>query len=99
VAQITEAAIKKILDLDRSWICLSIVKGGCAEYKYAFSFQKPEVYQSFFVAGIEIIIPSDQIEELRDVAIDYRSTLVYSEFIVSENPYFSQICGCGISVK
>lgn len=95
---LSQKAADKIRSLGREWICLSLVKGGCAEYKYIFSFTKPEQHYFFSFDDLQVFVPFDQVNELQEAKIDYKSDLVSSEFFVSENEYFSRNCGCGISV-
>ena len=96
--QISEKAVKKLKSLNKSYISLSLVDGGCAKYKYLFSFSQESDFYSFIFEEIEVRIPNHQLTELEQAKIDYKSDLVSAEFFVLENPYFDKNCGCGISV-
>jgi len=81
-------------------ICVYLEKGGCAEYKYKFSFIKPEgECETFVTDGIRVIIPVRDIDKLSQIEIDHESNLLGEKFVISHNPYVTEKCGCGISIR
>jgi iron-sulfur cluster assembly accessory protein len=97
---LTDRAASKIVSKGKKHIYLYLEKGGCAEYKYCFAFTEPGLScTSFSVGEIEVRIPEQDLEKLSLVEIDYESNLLGEKFIIARNPYVTEKCSCGISIK
>jgi iron-sulfur cluster assembly protein len=98
VIKVSDKASQKIKSLGKDAIHVFVQRGGCAEYKYGFSFKDAEglVLED---NGIKVIIGEEDMDKLKDIHIDHESSLMSEKFFISENPYVSEKCGCGISFR
>jgi iron-sulfur cluster assembly protein len=98
--RITQKAIQKILDRNQASLHIYVEKGGCADYKYGFTFDhticiEPTEYK---FGSISILVNQADVELMEHVEIDYKSSLVSEKFTVNIDENIEK-CGCGISFK
>ena len=95
----TDNAIKQINHLlsqkdNKDFFRISIKGGGCAGFKYDFSFDaKPNEEDLKFN---NILIDKTSADLLKGSEVDYVSELIGDSFKIS-NPQSKSSCGCGVS--
>jgi iron-sulfur cluster insertion protein len=102
--EITESAKNKILDLlseennPKLSLRTFVQGGGCAGFSYGFTFDE-EINEDDFeipVANFKVLVDSMSMQYLQGATIDYKETLMGSNFSIS-NPNAKTSCGCGSS--
>lgn len=101
---ITESAIAKVADLlaeeDTPGLMLRtfVQGGGCSGFQYGFTFDSELAEDDFVIekGGIKILIDSLSLQYLQGATIDYRESLMGSNFVIN-NPNAQTTCGCGSS--
>lgn len=98
---ITDRAIKKILDCQKDFICLYTEKGGCADYKYCFTFDSNRIAEPFIYSfnKIKVMVESKDVSLMHGLQIDHVASIVSEKFIVKINNPELEKCSCGISFK
>ncbi len=102
--KLTEAAIDKVLDLmadegnPEIKLRAFVQGGGCSGFQYGFAFDEivNEDDMSFKTCGVHLIVDSMSYQYLMGSEIDYKETLMSSQFVIN-NPNASSSCGCGSS--
>lgn len=95
---ISGSALWRMQKLSLSTIYLSLEKGLCAKYKYSLSFEAgQEKYTEYYFRDIKIMVSTEHENILKDVTIDYLSSLMRKKFYISDNPAASRECGCGMT--
>ena len=97
--QLTSQAKNKILALGKERIFIQFYEGGCAGYRYRFSFAPPatESHCAFEVDGIMIFLTGVGSEKITNIVIDYESSLMGSRFFLKEIDGI--FCKCQASVR
>lgn len=101
---ISEAAKEKIKDLlieennEQLYLRTFVQGGGCAGFSYGFCFDEEKADDDFeFVENsVKVIIDSMSMQYLEGSTIDYKETLMGSNFTII-NPNANSTCGCGSS--
>jgi iron-sulfur cluster insertion protein len=100
---ITEKAKTKIFDIlveeeNNVNLRVFVQGGGCAGFSYGFSMDesKNEDDFEFKVDKFSVIVDAMSMQYLSGSAIDYKETLMGSNFTI-ENPNVESTCGCGSS--
>jgi iron-sulfur cluster insertion protein len=101
---LTEQAAVKVTSLkdseknDALKLRLYITGGGCSGFSYGFKFD--EIANDYDTQieknGVVMLIDSLSIQYLDGSVVDYKESLMGSQFVV-ENPNATTTCGCGSS--
>jgi iron-sulfur cluster insertion protein len=72
--------------------------GGCSGFSYGFTFDLEQNEDDWVVehSNITVLIDSMSMQYLQGAEIDYKQTLMSSEFVI-KNPNAETTCGCGSS--
>lgn len=75
-----------------------ITGGGCSGFSYGFTFDEAikEGDTQIENCGVTLLIDSLSIQYLAGATVDYKDSLMGSQFVV-DNPNASTTCGCGSS--
>lgn len=100
----TDKAVEKFIDIktkeikDNSYLRLQVMPGGCAGFKYDFSFDENKQDQDVIVekGKLKILIDKDTLNFVKGAKIDYIESLQETGFKIS-NPNAHSTCGCGTS--
>jgi iron-sulfur cluster assembly accessory protein len=96
--QFSPKAVARMAHLGKNLIYVGIEPGGCAEFKYYFSFALPEEEIVFYeFKGIKAAVSKKNADKLGEVEIDYKESLMRKCFYIASNPYVIKQCPCGIS--
>lgn len=77
---------------------VAIEGGGCAGFRYQFTFDEPEADDLRLEDGhIRVWVDPVSAGYLTDAELDYTSSLLASQFVL-RNPQARGSCGCGQSV-
>ena len=77
--------------------------GGCSGYQYIFKIDDKINTEEDFIFTItdkgntQVIIDKISLPFLEGATVDYKSTMMKSSFLVSENPKAEISCSCGTS--
>lgn len=101
---ITSQAVEKVAQLKESEgnenlkLRLYITGGGCSGFSYGFKFDEVANDDDTLVEkdGVVMLVDSLSIQYLEGSNVDYKESLMGSQFIV-ENPNATTTCGCGSS--
>ncbi|MEC8012381.1 MAG: iron-sulfur cluster insertion protein ErpA [Pseudomonadota bacterium] len=101
---LTEGAAKKVAALkssesnDSLMLRLYITGGGCSGFSYGFKFDESINDDDTQITkdGVIMLIDSLSIQYLEGSIVDYKESLMGSQFVV-ENPNATTTCGCGSS--
>ncbi len=101
---LTEGAAKKVAALkasesnDSLMLRLYITGGGCSGFSYGFKFDESINDDDTQITkdGVIMLIDSLSIQYLEGSTVDYKESLMGSQFVV-ENPNATTTCGCGSS--
>lgn len=101
---LTEAAARKVAALkqaeenDNLMLRLYINGGGCSGFSYGFKFDDCANDDDTRVErdGVVMLIDSLSIQYLEGATVDYKESLMGSQFVV-DNPMATTTCGCGSS--
>lgn len=101
---LTEQAAAKVTSLKDSEknealkLRLYITGGGCSGFSYGFKFDEQVNDDDTQIAkdGVVMLIDSLSIQYLESSVVDYKESLMGSQFVV-ENPNATTTCGCGSS--
>lgn len=101
---ITNAAAKKIRDIiyeeDPSLkLRVYVQGGGCSGFQYGFTLEdKPQAEDDFAFQkdDVTVLVDAMSMQYLQDAEIDYKTSLMGSEFKI-KNPNAKSTCGCGSS--
>ncbi len=105
--EITDIASAKVLavmkqekkDPKRTVLRIAVLPGGCAGFRYDFSFaplKKKKDDVAFEKNGITVLIDKHSLQFMNGSAVDYSEGLHGAGFIV-KNPQAKKGCGCGKS--
>lgn len=78
-------------------VYLSLEPGGCADWTYRLTPLQPNLQRPTTALGhngIDLAIPTDQLDLLSDLVIDYAEDLMGGGFRFT-NPQAQRTCGCG----
>jgi len=98
--RITQKAIAKILERGKHQIYLYTQKGGCADYKYCFTFDTEKCDDPVIIDfdKVQVVVDKKDLELVDHVEIDHKTSLVSEKFTVNLDETVIR-CGCGISFK
>ena len=103
MVRVSDRAARKMRSLGQDSIRVFIQKGGCAEYKYGFAFPKNtdsiDEHKILEDNGVKVWVELADLDKLGDIELDHESSLMNEKFVVANNPYVIEKCGCGISFK
>jgi len=102
--ELTESAKNKIAEIIRDEGNLNlklrayIEGGGCSGFNYGFALEETKQEDDFVIeAGeFEVLVDSISMEYLRGAKIDFKKSLMSSNFTIT-NPNAKSTCGCGSS--
>ena len=96
---ITDEALNHLENLtkehDKKFVRLQVKGGGCAGFKYEWSFEDEDTRNDVVLKDVLLI---DRINELylTGMKLDYKKEIWGSSFVF-ENPMAKSSCGCGTS--
>ena len=78
---------------------IAVESGGCSGFKYLIGLDKRSEEDGIIVleSGMQVLVPNNAQDLLKDVVLGYRKTLM-SEGFYFENPSATS-CGCGSSFR
>jgi iron-sulfur cluster insertion protein len=102
--EITESANEKIIDIlaeennPDAKLRVFVQGGGCSGFQYGFTIDEIKNEDDWIIEkpGLTILIDSMSMQYLQGASIDYKQTLMSSEFVI-KNPNAQSTCGCGSS--
>ena len=102
--EITEAALFKIVDIiaeennPKSKLRTFVQGGGCSGFSYGFTLDEEQNEDDFVIEkpGATILVDSMSMQYLQGGKIDYKESLMGSQFVIT-NPNAQSTCGCGSS--
>jgi len=102
--ELTESAKNKISEIIREEGNLNlslrafIEGGGCNGFNYGFTLDESQQDDDFVVAAgdFKLLVDSISLEYLRGATIDFKKSIMSSNFIIT-NPNSKSTCGCGSS--
>ena len=92
------SALKSSENNDALMLRLYITGGGCSGFSYGFKFDEAANDDDTQITkdGVVMLVDSLSIQYLDDSVIDYKESLMGSQFVV-DNPNATTTCGCGSS--
>ena len=101
---ISETAVAKIADIlaeeNNPLLKLRVFVqgGGCSGFQYGFTLDQSQNEDDFAIdqSGIAILVDAMSMQYLIGAEIDYKESLMSSEFVIN-NPNAQSTCGCGSS--
>src|SRR3989344_7545800 len=100
----TDKAVQKFGEIkakeskEDSFLRLQVMPGGCAGFKYDFSFDSNKSQEDLIInkENLKILIDKDTINFIKGAKVDYIESLQETGFKIS-NPNAQSTCGCGSS--
>ena len=101
---ITDSARSRIIDIlidenDKSVALRTFVQGGgCSGFSYGFTLDSEQNEDDWVIDldNFKVLVDSMSMQYLQGATIDYKETLMASEFVII-NPNAVSTCGCGSS--
>jgi iron-sulfur cluster insertion protein len=101
---ITDSAKSKIIDIliDENDPTISlrtfVQGGGCSGFSYGFTLDSKQNEDDWVIelSPFKVLVDSMSMQYLQGATIDYKETLLASEFVII-NPNAQSTCGCGSS--
>ena len=101
LTETAQAAVQKFIDSSETPVAglrLMVTGGGCSGMQYGMRLEEAVVDtdQVLECGGVNVLVDPSSAEMLKDVTVDYVSTMESSGFKF-ENPNATASCGCGSS--
>ncbi len=97
---LSDSAIQRLEEMNKSWIKIAVFFGGCNGFKYDFSFpSNPKEDDLTFNHGNKgIIVDKFTFTKIENATVDFVDNLMESKFHITSNN-FKKTCHCGTSFK
>lgn len=99
--EVTDNAIKKLIEKDVSFLRLGVKGGGCAGFEYYIEDTSDMIYLKDKIVDFgkfNIVIDPLSVEYLSGSTLDWVQEGL-NEFFKIINPKEESVCGCGVSVQ